>query len=374
VALESLSRIVTVAGKESRHIRRDPLSLAMLLGVPGMMVVLYGFALNFDVKNIALAISDRDQSEASRSIAASFTHSGYFVLKRFSAASLDLEALMKRREATAILVVPEGFGETVAAGRRAELQLLLDGSNSNTATTALNYASALVGDANERLLARRAERAPPIQLRPRVWYNPELESSHFLVPGLMGFILMITSVVATALSVVREKERGTMEQIRLAPLRMGELIAGKTLPYLFLSLVASAIILVVARAVFGVSVRGSYTELFAATTLYLTGALGWGLFVSTLATTQQQAFQIAMLSSMLPAVLLSGFVFPIRSMPVLMQYVSYAVPARYYLVVSRGIILKGSSITLYPRELLLLLAYTVVVLTLATVGLRRKAS
>jgi len=370
-------KIAAVAWKETLQIRRDRLSLGMLLGVPGLMVVLYGYALNFDVKNISLAVSDRCQCRASRELVAAFVNSGYFTLRRAEPSELNAEGLTRKREATAVLIIPEDFSRRLAAGREAELQLILDGANSNTATTALNYAAAIVGESQQALLLRAVRRAAgrlisPIDLQSRVWYNPELKSSHFLVPGLMGFILMITSVIATALSIVREKERGTMEQLRLAPLGLAELIAGKALPYLLLSLLAAATILSIARLLFGVSIRGSRLELAAATTLYLLGALGWGLFISTLANTQQQAFQLATLSSMLPAIILSGFVFPIRAMPELLQYLTYAVPARYYLEVLRGIVLKGSPLSLYPAQLLSLAAYTLVVLVLASLRLRRR--
>jgi ABC-2 type transport system permease protein len=322
-------RLRAVVVKEVRQIRRDPFSLVMLVGLPAFMLVLYGYALNFDVRHVRLAVQDLDRSAASRELVASFTHSTYFDLVATPGAGESLDALFERRRARAVLVVPEAYGRDLAAGRTAAVQLLLDGADSSSATTILGYAGALLAEQNVAILARgRGAAGPPLAIEPRVLFNPELQSTQFLVPGLIGFLLMITAVVSTALSVVREKERGTMEQLRVAPLRTGELIVGKTLPYLGISLVATFIILLAARLLFGVTIRGPYLDLLAAVLLYLFGALAFGLLISTIADTQAFAFQVGLIASMLPAVLLSGFIFQIRAMPWALQLVTYAVPAR----------------------------------------------
>jgi ABC-2 type transport system permease protein len=348
----------------------------MLLGLPTLMLLLYGYALNFDVKHVALAVQDRDHSAASRDLLGSFVHSDYFDLVADLPADADLPGLTEQRVARAVLVIPEGFARELAAGRTSPVQLLLDGADSNTATLVLGYASAIVSQVNlDRLLAARGgvEVQPsPIDYQPRVWYNPELKSTRFLVPGLIGFILMLTGVLSTALSVVREKERGTMEQLRVTSLRPAELIVGKTLPYLGISLAATVLILTAARVLFGVAVRGPYLDLFLATLVYLVGALGWGLMVSSLAETQALAFQIGIVTSMLPALLLSGFIFPIRSMPVVIQAITYVVPARYFLVVLRGVILKGAGLAPYWRDMAFLGLYATVVLTVAYFRLTRR--
>jgi ABC-2 type transport system permease protein len=364
-----------VAWKELRQAWRDPLSLIMLLGIPVFMLVLYGYALSFDVRHVALAVQDRDRTPRSRDLTAAFVRSPYFDLAEYLPAAADLEALTEARRARAILVIPERFGERIAAGEEAPVQMLLDGADANTATTVLGYAAALVARENTRLetavRGSTAGEAPVIDYRPRVWYNPDLLSSHFLVPGLIGTILMLTAVVSTALSVVREHERGTMEQLRVAPLRTGQILIGKTLPYLGISLVATALVLGAARLLFGVEVRGSHLDLLLATLLYLGGALGWGLLISTLSSSQAMAFQLGILSSLLPSMLLSGFVFPIRSMPPILQWVTYAVPARYYLVILRGIILKGSGLRPYLAEIGFLSAFTAIVLALAAIRMAR---
>ncbi|HEX3556764.1 MAG TPA: ABC transporter permease [Thermoanaerobaculia bacterium] len=370
-------KVWSVAWKELLQSSRDPLSLGMLLGVPCMMLLLYGYAVNFDVRHVALAVEDDDKSAASRELVASFVNSTYFDQVADLAAGADLRRLTERRRARAVLVIPEGAGRDLAAGRTVSLQLILDGVDANTATTALGYASALVAAANVQTLAAAGGRVQlatiaPIDYEPRVWYNPELKSTRFLVPGLIGFILMLTAVLSTAISVVREKERGTMEQLRVTSLKPGELILGKTLPYLGISLIATVLILIAARFLFGIAVAGPYLHLFAATLVYLIGALGLGLLVSSISDTQAVAFQAGALVSMLPAIFLSGFIFPIRSMPRALQIVTYAVPARYFNVVLRGVILKGAGLGSYPRDMAFLVLYALAVMGLAYVRLARK--
>ncbi|MDH3402459.1 MAG: ABC transporter permease [Acidobacteriota bacterium] len=373
-----MRKILAVAVKEVRQVRRDALSLLLLLGLPTFFLVLYGFALNFDVRHVALAVQDDDMSAASRELVSTFVNSIYFDRVASPPAGTDLESLLESRAAKAVLVIPRGFASRLEAGRRAPVQLLLDGSDAITATTVLGYAGALTASANLESLRRTVVTLAPseavagIDYRPLVWYNPRLESTQFLVPGLIGTLLMLTAALSTALSVVREKERGTMEQLRLAPVRTWQVIVGKTLPYLAISLIAAVAIVAVARALFGVAVRGSYVDLLVATLVYLIGGLGFGLLISTLASTQAAAFQLTLLTSNLPAIMLSGYIFQIRSMPEALQWITYAVPARYFLVISRGIILKGAPLGPYWRELAALVVFAVVVLGLATLRLAKE--
>lgn len=371
-----MRRIAAIARKELRQLGRDPLSLVMLLGLPAFMLVLYGYALNFDVRHVALAVQDRDYSAESRRLIAAFVNSTYFDVVATPAPGDDLGLLTERLQAKAILVIPEGFSADLGGGRVAPVQLLLDGADATTATTILGYANGLIAQANARIVADTLAHigvalGPGVAYEPRVWYNPELESTQFLVPGLVGFLLMLTAVLATALSVVREKERGTMEQLRVAPLRTWELIVGKTLPYLGISLLAAVSILAAARVLFDVTVQGPYLALFIATLVYLVGALAFGLLISTIADSQALAFQISLIASMLPAILLSGFLFQIRSMPAFLQAITYLVPARYYLVILRGVILKGAGLAPYWQELLALAVFAVVMVSLASMRLAR---
>lgn len=365
----SLRKVRAVGVKEIRQIRRDPMSLLMLVGLPAFMLVIYGYALNFDVRHVALAVQDRDLSVASRDLVASFVNSTYFDVVATPAPGEDLEGLTERRVVRGVLVIPEGFASRLAAGETATIQLLLDGADSTTASTVLGYAGSLVAESNSRRLrlALLSSGANPggIDYQPRVWYNPELNSTQFLVPGLAGTLLMLTAVLSTSLSVVRERERGSMEQLRVAPLHTVELVLGKTLPYLVLSFIATAVILGAARILFDVVVRGPYLALFLATLLYLLCALGLGLLISTLADSQALAFQASLLISLLPSVLLSGFIFQIRSMPIVLRAITHLIPARYYLVILRGIILKGTGLGPYWDQMGYLALFALVVLGLA---------
>ena len=371
-----MRRILAVAAKETRQIARDRLTLAILLGMPTTMLLLYGYALNWDVRDARTVVVDHDRSPASRELLLAFRGSGTFRIVAEEESERSIPRWFERNRARLALVVPAGFGRDLAAGRDATVQALLDGSDANTATTILNEVGALVAHHDARRLGRAATARgitpPGIEVVPRVWFNPELSSTRFLLPGLVAFILTITAVVSTALSVVREKERGTLDQVRLTPMSWTELVLGNTVPYLVVSLVAMTIILVAARILFGLEVQGSLLELYLVSLVFLAGALGFGLLVSTLVARQQDAFQIAGLASMLPTVLLSGFIFPIRSMPLPLQLLSHVVPARYFTKVLRGVILKGAPATAYPWDLLALVAFAVLVIGLASFRLSRR--
>jgi ABC-2 type transport system permease protein len=278
--------------------------------------------------------------------------------------------LMDRNDVRAILVIPPGLGRAMQTSRPMSVQVILNGDNANTASTVMGYALTIVRSESARYLPAAA--VPLISAEPRVWYNPELRSTLFLVPGLIAYIAMITAVVSTALSIVREKERGTIEQVRMAPLGAASFIVGKTIPYFLVSLASALMIIAAAMALFGMPMRGSWALLLAALSLFLVGALGLGLLISSVAATQQVAFQAAMLASFLPTLMLSGFIFPISSMPRFLQIVTYAVPARYFLIALRGVVLKGAGWRVFVPDLAALAAFAVIVLTLASIRLRRQ--
>jgi len=359
-----IRRVLAVAVKELLQLKRDWRTLVALLGMPVVLLLIYGFALSFDVQDIRLAVVDRSRSADSRKLIQSFLQSGYFV----RVATLDdtraLDGLFDSGRAQAALVIDADFAAAVTARRPTSIQFVLDGSDSQTASTILGYARQIVVATTPDLL--EIEFDPPIAAAPVVWYNPNLESSIFLVPGLIAFILMITSVIATALAVVREKERGTMESLRATPLVAIELLVGKTLPYLLVGSVAAAGSLTLAWLLFDVPIRGSIAWLAVLTVLFLGGGLGWGVLISTLADTQQVAFQMGLLSSMLPTLLLSGFVFPISSMPKALQVISHIVPARYFIAALREVVLKGVGPDVWWNDALALVIFGAVVLMLAT--------
>lgn len=365
-----MKRILAVMRKESRQIMRDPLSLGILLGVPTMMLLLYGYALNWDVRDVRTIIVDRDRTTESRALVRAMTGSQYFRIVEEAGTDAVVEQEFERNRARLALVIPAGMGDQLAAGRDATVQAILDGADANTATTILNYMQGLVAEYDARIVTRFALKTgremPGIDVAARVWFNPDLRSTFFLLPGLIAFIMMLTAVVSTSLSVVREKERGTLEQLRITPMTTTELLVGKTIPYLVVSLLAMTIVLTAAHFLFGLTIEGSLLQVYLVSLLFLVGALSFGLLISSLVARQQDAFQIAGLTSMLPTVLLSGFIFPIRSMPIPLQVLSHVVPARYYMRILRGIILKGAPATAYPWDLFALVIYAAVMLTLAS--------
>ncbi len=359
-----LRRTLAIAVKELLQLRRDPRTALTLLGMPMLMLLIYGYALSFDVQHIRLAVVDQDGTRAARDVAQSFLRSGYFDLVLQDRDPRSLDPLFDSGRVQAALVIPSGYGADLAARRGTTLQFVLDGSDSQTATTILGYARQIVGSLSP--VVRTSTRDAVVAPIPLVWYNPDLSSARVLVPGLLAFILMVTSVIATALAVVREKERGTMESLRATPLVAIELLIGKTLPYLLLASGAAAGALVAARILFDVHVRGSLFWLAVVTLLFLAVSLGWGVLVSTIAETQQVAFQLGLLSSMLPTFILSGFIFPISSMPPFLQLVTHIVPARYFLVALREIILKGAGPEVWWNQAVGLIVYGTVVLGIAT--------
>jgi ABC-2 type transport system permease protein len=366
-----MRKTAAVAVKELRQMSRDRRTLLILLFVPAMFLLLYGYALNFDIRNIALAVEDRDRSARSRALVSAFVNSGYFEMVADVTSGAELDRLFDRNAARAALVIPAGYGDDVRAQRPVEVQVIVDGDNANTATTVIGYAQSIVAEVAAAETVAIAV-APPLRLEPRVWYNPQLRSTLFLVPGLIAYIAMITAVISTALSVVREKERGTMEQVRMAPVSPLAYVLGKTMPYLALSFVSALLIVLVAMVLFDLPMRGSWLLLCLAVGLFLVGAQAQGLVISSVAPTQQVAFQLALLSSFLPTFILSGFIFPISSMPQAIQVITYVIPARYFIVALRAIVLKGADLASFATDLVALALFATVMLTLASVRLARE--
>jgi drug efflux transport system permease protein len=364
-----MSKAFAVAHKEFRQIMRDTRTLMILLFVPAFFLLLYGYALNWDIRHVRLAVEDEDHTPESRSIVSAFVNSGYFDL----VASVDdsrIDALMNTNDVRAVIVIPAGLGRSLRAGERVPVQVLVNGDNANTATTVVGYALTILQSESSHYRPRAA--VPLLSMQPRVWYNAELRSTLFLVPGLIAYIAMITAVVSTALSVVREKERGTMEQVRMAPLDASAFVVGKTIPYFLISLASAVGIILTAMLLFGLPMRGSWWLLLLALSLFLVGALGLGLLISSVSDNQQVAFQLAMLASFLPTLMLSGFIFPIASMPAFLRGVTYFVPARYFLIALRAIVLKGAGAAAFWQDLVALAIFAVLVLALASVRLRRE--
>ena len=368
-----MRKALAVCRKELRQIRRDRRTLLILVFVPAFFLLLYGYALNWDIRHITLAVQDRDGTAESRALVSAFVNSGYFDRVSDARSPAEIDRLLDLNEARAVLVIPEGFARDVARGWAPQVQVLINGENANTATTVMGYAANIIGSAGASVAPGVLRAGPLVSVEPRIWYNPELRSTLFLVPGLIAYILMITAVISTAISIVREKEMGTMEQVRMAPIDTFSFVVGKTIPYFLISLASAALIVLAAMALFQLPMRGNWLSLLVALSLFIAGALGTGLVISTIADTQQVAFQAAMLSSFLPTLMLSGFIFPISSMPAFLQVVTYAVPARYFLIALRGIVLKGTSLWLLLPQMGALIVYALVMLSLASLRLAREA-
>lgn len=370
-----MRKAIAVGKKELHQILRDRRTLVILLFVPAFFLMLYGYALNWDIRHVRLAVLDREHTRESRELVSAFLNSSYFDLIASVTSTDEIERLMDRGQVRAALVIPEGMSRDLRTGRTAQVQVLINGDNANTATTVFGYSQAIVRGVSAQLqleMIGGRGMAPPISVASRVWFNPELRSTLFLVPGLIGFIVMLSSVVSTSLSIVREKERGTWEQVRMAPITTVSYVIGKTIPYFVISLASAVLIILAAMALFNLPMRGSWIGLLVSLSLFVVGALGTGLLVSTMVDSQALAFLISLLVSLLPTVILSGFIFPIASMPWPIQLITYIVPARYFLVVLRGIVLKGLALPVVATEVWALVIYATAVLGLASVRLARE--
>jgi len=369
--------ILPIFKKEFRQIRRDRRALGILVFLPAFMLVMVGYALDFDVKHLSVAVFDEDRSALSREFIERITQSEYLDLVYSVGTRKEIDPLLESGDAAVAFAIPGGFSDDLLAGRATEIQVLIDGANSNTGAIAQGYVSLATRDFSTRLMIRWLEKRGrsleiPIQLEPQLWYNPELKSAKYLVPGLFGLILMIVTVVSTSLSIVREKELGTMEQLKTSPLWSNEIILGKTIPYLLISIVAATIIMVFGWILFDVTIEGSIPLLYLAIVVFLLGGLGQGMLISNVAQSQQVAFLMSVFSSLLPSFLLSGFIFPINSMPVALQVISNVIPVKFFLVIVRSIILKGTGIEAVWEQFVYMAIFALVTIGISTLRLRKE--
>jgi ABC-2 type transport system permease protein len=370
-------RFFAIFKKEFRQIGRDRLTLGQLLLIPALLLALYGYALSFDVKHIGIAVVDQDRTPASRELLDSLFQNPYFSRRGDLATAAEADDLLAHGGARAVLVIPRGYSERLNRGERVHVQALVDAADATSAVTAIGYLEAMADRTTQQLRLAALARAgqppaiPVIRPEPRLWFNPELNSAKFLVPGLTGMLMMLAAVVATALSIVREKERGTMEQLMVSPARPVEIILGKTLPYVVICLATMAMILLLGWLLFGVVVAGSWWLLGLATVIFIYAALSMGLLISAATRSQHMAFEIAILSTLLPAVILSGLIFPIKNMPVIIQGITLLVIPRYFVETLRGIILKDAPFSAIWPNLLAMLAIGILFSALA-VRLSRK--
>jgi ABC-2 type transport system permease protein len=359
----------------------NPRLFGLVVIAPILQLTMLGYAATTDVKNVPLLVADGDRSAASRELVARFEASPNFTVVGSVTTVNEIEPYLERGTASLALSIPVGYGASVRAGRPVKVQVVADGTDSNSTTVALGYATSLIGGYAQDLgasLATGSESAgsgpaPGIDARIRVWFNPQLESRHFMIPGVLALVLLIVTANLAAMAIVREKELGTLEQLNVTPLRRWELIVGKLLPYGLIALVDVLLVVAVAVLWFEVPLRGSFALLFAMSLLYVLSTLALGLFISTISDTQQQAMMTATFFFLTPMIYLSGFIFPIENMPAIIQPFTYLIPLRYFLVIVRGIFLKGIGLDLLWPQAAALGAWGAVVLSLAVVRSRKIA-
>ncbi len=356
----NLRRTWAIFRKEMIHVRRDPISLLEIILLPLILMLLYGYALTFDIKKVTLAVYDQERSQLSEDLVRRFQSADYFQLARFAQSYAELRDLLSRREVQAGLVIPYDFSWSYQTGKTAKVQALVDGTDSNTANIILGYIQGVTGPYAQDLLVQRLQRrglarqGSPVDAQMRFWFNEDLESRNYIVPGLIAVIMTVVGALLTSLTVVREVERGSMEGLLATPLKKTELLLGKLGPYFFIGMLDMGIVMAMGKFLFQVPLRGSPLLLIGLSALFLIATLGQGLLISVSAESQLQAFQMAMLSTFLPSFLLSGFVFAIYLMPLPLRIVSFIVPARYLVTISKGIYLKGLGLgVLWPSALML---------------------
>jgi ABC-2 type transport system permease protein len=367
-------RLLAISRKELLQFRRDTRSLLLAFLLPVLLLVLFGYAITFDVEHIATAVLDQDRSARSRELIDAFRSSGYFTVTEQLARSSDIDPALEGRRAQVALVIPPDFSAHLGAGRQAALQVLVDGSDANTATIILAYVQAVVQTYSMAVAVQGQVTRPPIVADTRVWYNEELTSRNMIVPGLVAVIMMIIAAMLTSLTIAREWERGTMEQLAATPVTRVEVVVGKLLPYVGIGLVDVVTSAAIGVALFDVPFRGSAALLMVLAFFFLIGALGLGIFISAVARSQLFATQMAMLATFLPAFLLSGFMFAIDVMPKVMQLFTYLVPARYFLIVTRGIFLKGVSVEVLRAQGAFMVAFAAAGLLLAIRAFKKELS
>jgi ABC-2 type transport system permease protein len=376
----SWRRTLAMARKEFLHIVRDARSLAMALAMPLLMLLLFGYALSLDVDRIPTLIYDADGTAESREVTEKIASSRFFRIVGYARGYGEIEYAVDRGQAMLAVVIEQDYSRRILSQQTATVQVIVDGSDSNTASIALGYVQAVLRGHSLALRQASLNRAAgaelriPVETESRVWYNPELKSRHYIVPGLVGLILVIISALLTSLTIAREWDMGTMEQLLSTPLRPAEVVLGKLIAFFGVGAADVLITVVIALAVFGVPMRGSILFLAVSSGIFLFAALSWGILVSALARTQVVAFQLGMITTFLPGFLLSGFVYAIDNMPPVIQVITHIVLARYFIALVKGVFLKGTGLAMLWPELLFMMAYAVIVFVVATRKLGTKVA
>jgi len=373
----NLKRTKAIAKKEFKHLFRDIRMLLILLLFPVFLLGVFGYAVNFDVHHIKIVVYDEENSKVSREFISSLAKSTYFDLVGYISNDSQIKEILNEKKAQCVVVIPKDFSRKFYSKQEAKIQYLIDGVDGNSANIIQFYSMAATQALNAKLTTEVLSKAGvksfvPIDFRPIFWFNPDLKSTRFFIPGLIAMILIITAAVSVSLSLVKEKERETIEQINVSSIKSSELLIGKTLPYVLLALVNAAMILIAGYILFDVVVKGSYLLLFLSTLIFLIASTSIGILVSVVSDSQQVAFSIATMVTMLPSFILSGFVFPIESMPVIIQVITNITPAKFFINVLRAIVLRGVGVFAIWDQLLYLILYASVLLSAAIIIYNKK--
>ncbi|MBU0558621.1 MAG: ABC transporter permease [Bacteroidetes bacterium] len=373
-----VARTKAIAKKEVKQLVRDKRMIFVIFFFPVFLLGIFGYAVNFDVRNIQLVVLDRDNSEISRDFINSISSSSYFEIVKYISNDDEVAESLNKKEAQAILIIPTDFSKNLSSRRDApKLQILIDGVDGNTAAIITNYINAAVFGFNQKyqnevMSSYGRTVFTPIDFRPIFWFNPDLQTTKYLLPGLIALILIVTAVLTVSLSLVREKERGTIEQINVSSLSTIELLIGKALPYLTISLLNAVLIIIAGYLLFDIEIKGSYALLLLTTLVFLSSATAMGIFISVVSESQQVAFTLATFASLLPSLILSGFIFPIDGMPEVIQILTNITPAKFFIVALRAIMLRGVGLHAFWTQLIYLMIYTSVFLIAATVINKKK--
>ncbi len=375
----NFQRLTALIQKEFKHLIRDVRFFIILLFFPVFLLVVFGYAVNFDVKHIVIGVYDLDKSDLSRKLLNSLSSSSYFEIKKTLVSDDQIKTSLDLKEVQCVIVIPYNFSREFYAKRQANVQFLIDGVDGNTATITQNYSVAFIQNFESKLVdeiikSKGMKQYKPLGVETLFWFNNDLKSSRFLIPGLIAMILVLIAVVSVSLSLVREKEMGTLEQIRVSPITTLELLIGKTIPFVLVALFNASIILIAGYFLFDVSVKGSYLLLFFSAILFLFAGTSLGILVSVIADSQQVAFMIATLISLIPSLILSGFIFPIEGMPFIIQIFTNVTPAKFFINILRAVILRGVGMEAIWEDMLYLILFSGIVLLIAGSLFRKKLS
>jgi ABC-2 type transport system permease protein len=375
----NIRRVNALFKKEIIEIIRDPRSLGLAIALPVILISLFGFALTLDIDNVPMMIWNQDKSQVSTDFILSFKNSRYFKIIGYYDSYAPLQNAIDTNKAKIALVIPKDFSKFIQSNQPAPIQVLVDGSDSNTATIVIGYVNSIVSRYNTGLITDILYKyglnySVPLEIRPRVWFNEDLKSKNFIIPGLIVVIMMIIAALLTSLTVAREWERGTMEQLISTPVKTEELILGKFLPYFAIGFFDLLIAIIMAQFVFKVPLKGSLGLLLLLSGLFLTGCLAQGIYISIVSKNQRMATQLAILTTFLPAFLLSGFIYPIYNMPKIIQLITFALPARYFIVILKGIYLKGVGIDILWKQVLFLSLFAFTMVSLAKNRFKKKVA